>query len=90
MSPTLTDANATLRDPGDGLAVLEKQGSIAETYGIPLVLYLWSPRRDFVCKTADVVAQVLVIVNSINNFTETAWLASLLAPFEWADIQTVT
>ena len=38
MSPTLTDANATLRDPGDGLAVLEKQGSIAETYGIPLAV----------------------------------------------------
>src|SRR6202451_4879132 len=38
MSPTLTDANATLRDPGEGLAVLEKQGSIAETHGIPLAV----------------------------------------------------
>src|SRR5260370_3936268 len=38
MSPTLTDANVTARDPGDGLAVLEQRGSTAETFGIPLAV----------------------------------------------------
>src|SRR6202051_3154952 len=38
MSPTLTDAGAAARDPGDGLAVLEGRGSTAETFGIPLAV----------------------------------------------------
>jgi hypothetical protein len=59
------------------------------SYCIPLILNLWSSSRDLVCKTANVVAQVFLVVNSIDNFTEAAGLASLLATLEWADIQAV-
>src|ERR1700692_4260574 len=38
MSPTLTDAGAAARDPGDALAALEGRRSTAETYGIPLAV----------------------------------------------------
>ena len=38
MSPTLTDANQAIADPADGLAALERRGSTAETYGIPLAV----------------------------------------------------
>ncbi len=38
MSPTLTDANQAVADPNDGLAALERRGSTAETYGIPLAV----------------------------------------------------
>jgi hypothetical protein len=61
-----------------------------ETYGIALVLDIWSSRRDLVRKTADIVAKVFLIVDCVDNLTETARLASLLAAFEWADIQAVT
>jgi pyrroloquinoline quinone biosynthesis protein E len=40
MSPTMTDASPVLHDPKDGLAVLERHGSIAETFGIPLAVLL--------------------------------------------------
>src|ERR1700685_4618986 len=36
MSPTLTDAGIAASDPLDGLAALEKRGSTAETFCIPL------------------------------------------------------
>src|ERR1700734_4561036 len=38
MSPTLTDANQTVADPSDGLPALERRGSTAETFGIPLAV----------------------------------------------------
>jgi pyrroloquinoline quinone biosynthesis protein E len=39
MSPTLTDASPVFAaDPGDGLAILEKTRSTAETFGIPLAV----------------------------------------------------
>jgi PqqA peptide cyclase len=38
MSPTLTDTGVAASDPSDGLAVLEKRGSTAETFGIPLAV----------------------------------------------------
>ena len=38
MSPTLTDANQAVADPSDGLAALERRGSTAETFGIPLAV----------------------------------------------------
>jgi pyrroloquinoline quinone biosynthesis protein E len=38
MSPTLTDAGVAASDPSDGLAVLERRGSTAETFGIPLAV----------------------------------------------------
>ena len=38
MSPTLTDAAIAAADPHDGLAALEKRGSTAETFGIPLAV----------------------------------------------------
>jgi hypothetical protein len=60
-----------------------------DTYCIPLILNLWSSSRDLVCKTANVVAQVFLVVNGIDNFTEAAGLASLLATLERADIQAV-
>ena len=39
MSPTLTDATP-LADPHDGLAILESNRSLAETFGIPLAVLL--------------------------------------------------
>ena len=38
MSTTAPESKVAVRDPGDGLAVLESRGSIAETYGIPLAV----------------------------------------------------
>lgn len=38
MSPTFTDASPFHADPSDGLAVLEKRRSQAETFGIPLAV----------------------------------------------------
>ena len=38
MSPTLTDAGVAANNPSDGLAVLEKRSSTAETFGIPLAV----------------------------------------------------
>ncbi|MBB5049128.1 pyrroloquinoline quinone biosynthesis protein E [Rhodopseudomonas rhenobacensis] len=38
MSPTLTDASPIAREPADGLAVLERRGSVAEQFGIPLAV----------------------------------------------------
>jgi pyrroloquinoline quinone biosynthesis protein E len=38
MSEELVETTATPRDPNDGLAVLEKQSSTAETFGIPLAV----------------------------------------------------
>ncbi|ABD86453.1 pyrroloquinoline quinone biosynthesis protein PqqE [Rhodopseudomonas palustris] len=38
MSPTLTDANPIASEPADGLAVLERRGSVAEQFGIPLAV----------------------------------------------------
>src|SRR4029077_8831800 len=38
MSPTLTDAHVVASDPSDGLAALERRGSVAETFGIPLAV----------------------------------------------------
>ena len=38
MSPTLTDAGVAASDPSDGIAVLERRGSTAETFGIPLAV----------------------------------------------------
>jgi pyrroloquinoline quinone biosynthesis protein E len=38
MSPTLTDAGIAASDPKDGLAALEKRGTTAETFGIPLAV----------------------------------------------------
>jgi pyrroloquinoline quinone biosynthesis protein E len=38
MSPTLTDANQVVADPSDGIAALERRGSLAETFGIPLAV----------------------------------------------------
>ena len=39
MSPTLTDAGmAAASNPSDGLGVLEKRRSTAETFGIPLAV----------------------------------------------------
>jgi pyrroloquinoline quinone biosynthesis protein E len=38
MSELLTDAGAVASDPADGLAVLERRGSLAESYGIPLAV----------------------------------------------------
>ncbi len=38
MSPTLTDTAPIIADPNDGLAVLERRGSTAETFGVPLAV----------------------------------------------------
>ena len=60
-----------------------------ETYCIPLILDIWGSGRDLVCKAADVVAQISLIVDCVDNFAETARLTSLLTTFERADIQTI-
>jgi len=61
-----------------------------ETYGVALVLDVWGSRRNLGRKTADVVAEVFLVVNSVHHLTETARLASLLAAFERTDFQPVT
>ena len=38
MTEQLVDTGTTVRDPSDGLAVLESRGSTAESYGIPLAV----------------------------------------------------
>src|SRR5258707_9835243 len=40
MSPTFTDAGVAASEPSDGLAALERRGSTAETFGIPLAVLL--------------------------------------------------
>jgi hypothetical protein len=60
-----------------------------DAYRIPLILNLWSSSRNLVCKTANIVAQVFLVVNGIDNFTEAAGLASMLASLKWTDIQSV-
>jgi pyrroloquinoline quinone biosynthesis protein E len=38
MTPTLISAEPVLRDPNDGIAVLERTRTVAETFGIPLAV----------------------------------------------------
>ena len=92
----LTDAEAEgrwtgQRDsiPSTRISTLYLCNGFKETYCIPLILDIWGSGRDLVCKSADVVAQISLIVDCVDNFTETARLTSLLTTFERADIQTI-
>jgi hypothetical protein len=59
------------------------------TYCIAFVLDLCGPSWNFTSKTAEIVAEIFLVVNCVHCFAETARTTSRLSAFEWTNVQTV-
>jgi hypothetical protein len=60
-----------------------------QTHRIALVSNIRGARGHFVSKTAEVVAQIFLVVDCVHSFPKTPRLVTLLVSFHWTYIQAV-
>jgi len=77
--------------PLESISSMLSQTSVnnPRTYCIAFVLDLCGPSWNFAGKTAYIVAEILLVVNCVDSFAETATATSRLGAFEWTNVQTV-